>query len=71
MNELRVTDRLWKEIRDEFSEEDKAAMRGAVIAESFCPRGFTLNLGYLPDVLSERMTKAVQTKLPAKKGGAR
>lgn len=38
-----IRDSQWQDIRQQFSEEEKAQLREALVGETLCPRGFHIN----------------------------
>lgn len=49
----------WSAIRDQFTEDEKAALRAATTGETICPPGITLDPIKLDAELEQKLTRAV------------
>lgn len=54
-----MRDSVWDAIREQFSEEEKAEMRGHVTGEAICPRGFIVDADGILDPLRQKLLDAV------------
>lgn len=45
----------WSKQRDQFTEEEKVLLRLAVVSQSICPSGVTLDMSKIPEVLVAKL----------------
>ena len=52
----------WREIRAEFTEDEKAALNRAIVGQTICPAGVTVDLTQLPDRLAAKLESALRRR---------
>lgn len=50
----------WEQIREQFSEAEKAALNAAITGETICPRACVVDADKLPGDLRERLQSAMK-----------
>lgn len=54
-----MLDSKWNKIRENFTEEEKESFRQAVVGESICPKGVSIELSKLPIELRDKLGKVL------------
>ena len=62
-----IADNTWEAIREQFSEEEKAAMRAVVQGQCICPRGVVIDEDGLDEALRQKLQAAKQKQVGRKK----
>ena len=57
-----ITDVTWNRIREQFSEDEKKALRAHVTGETICPRGIVVEESELSAELAAKLKTAKGTK---------
>ncbi len=54
-----IRDSDWEAVREQFSEDEKAALRASVQGQAICPKGFIINETKLNVALEFKITQAI------------
>ena len=62
-----IRDSDWEAIREQFSEDQKAALRASVQGQAICPKGFIIDETKLDVVLEFKITQAMAPRANRKR----
>lgn len=54
-----ISDRVWMRIRDQFSEDEKVALRSVITGDVLCPAGVEIDANRLEAGLADKLTQAL------------
>jgi len=64
-----VRDPIWDKIRDDFSEEEKTALRAAIKGQVICPAGVVIDTDDLGPELARKLTEKHGAAMAARSKG--
>lgn len=63
-----VSSEMWRKIRDQFADSERATLRSAVTSQVFCPRGFRIDVERLDAGLADKFTGLIDATMRARTG---